>query len=132
MAKIDTILLVDDDNITNFINARLIRKLNIANQVQVSLNGQEALSYLSGIEKRCPDLIFLDINMPVMNGNELLTKIKTTFELCDIPCFMLSTSHNPRHINSALAAGAEKYIVKPAIYSDFKNLLEKTFHEIAM
>jgi CheY-like chemotaxis protein len=72
MAKIDTVLLVDDDNITNFINARLIRKLNIANQVQVSVNGQEALRYLSGMQKRCPDLIFLDINMPVMNGFEFL------------------------------------------------------------
>jgi CheY-like chemotaxis protein len=71
MEKID-VLLVDDDNISNFINSRLINRLNIACKVQVKLNGKEALSYISEAEKKCPDLIFLDINMPVMNGFEFL------------------------------------------------------------
>jgi CheY-like chemotaxis protein len=72
MEKMDSILLIDDDNISNFINTRLIKRLNIAHQVQVRLNGQEALSYINEDEKKCPDLIFLDINMPVMNGFEFL------------------------------------------------------------
>jgi CheY-like chemotaxis protein len=71
MEKID-VLLIDDDNISNFINSRLISRLNIACKVQVKLNGQEALSYINDGKEKCPDLIFLDINMPVMNGFEFL------------------------------------------------------------
>jgi CheY-like chemotaxis protein len=75
MDKID-VLLIDDDNISNFINARLINRLSIACKVQVKLNGQEALSYINEGDEKFPDLIFLDINMPVMNGFEFLQSFR--------------------------------------------------------
>jgi CheY-like chemotaxis protein len=79
-----------------------------------------------------PACIFIDVNMPVMDGNELLAKIKANPALADIPCFMLSTSKNKRHIDHAEASGAVKYLVKPAVYIDFKNLLAETLQSVEL
>ncbi len=75
--KLNSILLVDDDDVTIFYNTHVIKKLGITEHIHAELNGEEALRYL--IEKNAhapdyvkPDLIFLDINMPVMNGFEFL------------------------------------------------------------
>jgi len=81
MEKIQCILLVDDDATTNFLNEELILEMGIAEEVHVALNGQEALDYinLKGKFKTKknqtyprPNIIFLDINMPVMDGFEFL------------------------------------------------------------
>ncbi len=78
MKKTDCILLVDDSLSTNIYNKKLIEKTGIANQVYDVHNGIEALNYLNKkgefSEKECPkpNIIFLDINMPKMNGFEFL------------------------------------------------------------
>lgn len=79
MEKLNNILLVDDDEITNYINSDLIISMGIAEKVSVALNGKEALDYLTIAHKEednseyvIPELIFLDINMPVMNGFQFL------------------------------------------------------------
>lgn len=76
---LDLILLVDDDETTNHVNKRLLTKLNVAREIKVMYNGKEAIEYLSsacGDAKNsahiCPDLIFLDIKMPVMDGFDFL------------------------------------------------------------
>jgi CheY-like chemotaxis protein len=75
MKKLKCILLVDDDEITNFYNQHLIRKMGIAETVETSLNGREAIQYLTtpqNGEFPNPDMVLLDINMPIMNGFEFL------------------------------------------------------------
>ncbi|MGZ5281931.1 MAG: response regulator [Bacteroidia bacterium] len=78
MEKLKNILLVDDDEITNYINSDLILELDIADKVSIAHNGREALDYLIKAHNApeagyiVPDLIFLDINMPVMNGFQFL------------------------------------------------------------
>jgi CheY-like chemotaxis protein len=77
MDKLKNILLVDDDEITNYINSDLLRTLDISENISIAANGKEALDYLnkahSGEEGYIiPELIFLDINMPVMNGFQFL------------------------------------------------------------
>ncbi len=78
---LDLILLVDDDDTTNFVNTRLLANMNIAREIKSVRNGLEALEYLkescadepkAGLV--CPDLIFLDIKMPVMDGFGFLEK----------------------------------------------------------
>ncbi len=77
MEKLKNILLVDDDEITNYINSDLIMALDITEHVSIANNGREALDYLIKAHNKVngfivPDLIFLDINMPVMNGFQFL------------------------------------------------------------
>ena len=82
LKRIDSVLLVEDDRITNFLNERLLRKLNITESIKVATNGEEALQYLEKTEasgKPLPDLIFLDINMPVMDGLEFLQEVQQNF-----------------------------------------------------
>jgi CheY-like chemotaxis protein len=69
--KLQSILLIDDDDITNFYNSHLLRKMNVAEAIHEELNGRAALDYLEKAPHQ-PDLVFLDINMPVMNGFEFL------------------------------------------------------------
>lgn len=73
--KLNCILLIDDDDAVNFIHNRVIQKSGCTENVAVARNGQEAIEYLTTAENGVfpqPDLIFLDINMPVMNGWEFL------------------------------------------------------------
>ena len=73
---LDLILLIDDDETTNYVNKRLLTRLNVAKEILVMHNGQEAIQYLqdaaAGNGKKNPDLIFLDIKMPVMDGFSFL------------------------------------------------------------
>ena len=74
--QLNSILLVDDDEVTNFYVEHLIRKMSLARSVHVEMSGRDALDYLGRVQatkqESLPDLILLDINMPVMNGFEFL------------------------------------------------------------
>src|SRR5688572_10056858 len=76
---LDLVLLVDDDDTTNYLNKRLLTDMKVAKEILVLKNGREALDYLSKAcdsqldgALKCPDLIFLDIKMPMMDGFEFL------------------------------------------------------------
>lgn len=80
--KLNCVLLIDDDEPTNFLSRMLIEEANCTEQIQVVQSGQDALNYIKNSEQFAgknknlptPDLIFLDINMPAMNGWEFLAK----------------------------------------------------------
>ena len=72
MEKLPHILLVDDDDTTNFLNELLLKKLNVTDQVQVARNGQEAMSLLTQPPPFEPTLLLLDIGMPIMDGIQFL------------------------------------------------------------
>lgn len=103
--KLNCVLLVDDDDATNYINNIVIKKSNITDTIVTKLNGKEALEFIcnegkffeNGNEFPKPDLIFLDVNMPIMDGWEFIE----AYEKLDaekkgkIIIVMLTTSLNP-------------------------------------
>lgn len=103
--KLNCILLVDDDLATNFINKKIIQKANITEHVHAALNGKEAIEYICNKGKfesdnnkyPKPEMILLDINMPVMDGWEFIENYKNLDAAYkkNIVIVMLSSSFNP-------------------------------------
>lgn len=92
MLCFDLIFLVDDDPINNLINRRLLGKAGIGNHIEEYLSAQEALEKIKSLSKDGSLLIFLDINMPVLNGWEFLEEYKTLFSDRDDKIVILSSS----------------------------------------
>jgi CheY-like chemotaxis protein len=112
------ILLVDDDDINNFLNKVIIEDMKIADKIFTSSNGQEALDLVKakcgkGKQEECPDIIFLDINMPVMNGFEFLEELKKIKLNKKSIIVILSSSDNLRDLQQAKKFGIENYVNKP-------------------
>jgi CheY-like chemotaxis protein len=100
MKKAKCILLIDDDEATNFIHQRVIKKASFAEKVIVAKNGAEALEILNSKEDDFlpqPDVIFLDINMPVMDGWQFLQEYQKLHDDSKgkVILVMLTTSLNP-------------------------------------
>ena len=98
--KLNCVLLVDDDEATNFYHQIIINEAGIADKISVAESGIEALEYLLRDDKEnfpMPDLIFLDINMPAMNGWEFLEEYKKLMDELgkSVIVMMLTTSLNP-------------------------------------
>lgn len=118
MNDFDWVLLVDDDKINNYINERLIKKLNLASQINVAFNGEEALEALEQLittESKSNGFIFLDINMPVMDGFEFLEVFKEKYQSINgkVTIVMLTTSTNSKDLEKVKSAGIAGYINKP-------------------
>ncbi len=100
MVRLNCILLIDDDEPTNYLNKKLIREAGCADYVVTKESGEEGLDYLVSCAEGAgtlPELIFLDINMPAMNGWEFLDEYRKLDESIqsEVLLVMLSTSLNP-------------------------------------
>ena len=99
--KYKTCMLIDDDQLDNFINTKLIKMNHFAEKVVVSEDANTALKLLRSGEIK-PDIIFLDIRMPIMDGFEFLDEYdKLSIDKKNTDIVVLSTSLNPADINRA-------------------------------
>lgn len=92
MHRFDVIFLVDDDPINNLINRRLLGKTGIGDNIEEFLSAQDALDKIQKLPKEGSLLIFLDINMPVLNGWEFLDKYTILFPEREDKIVILSSS----------------------------------------
>ena len=101
--KLNCILLVDDDPDDNFYHQIIINEMNIVNHIDIVINGIEAIAYLKKENQIPPEIIFLDINMPKMNGWEFLEQYKhlNIAQKAKVLIVILTTSANPDHIKRA-------------------------------
>ena len=116
------ILLIEDDIDDQELFISSLEKIDLSVDCKVAGYGQEALGKLTNKEV-IPNWIFLDLNMPLMNGHEFLQKMKKDDSLKHIPVFVFTTSSNPRTIEEVIELGARKFITKPNSFSELVLLL---------
>jgi CheY-like chemotaxis protein len=126
-----SVLLVDDDEINNFISIKLIKKALLNTEIMACLNGKFAIEQLSEIQRKdpakLPDYILLDINMPIMNGWEFLDEYKrlNLDPLGKSKIFIISSSVFSNDINKARSYPLVKdFISKPLNVEKIKELFE--------
>ena len=125
MLKPKPILLVEDDSVDAMTVKRAMRDLQVDHSVIHTVNGEEAIKYLTSPDTEKPFVILLDLNMPKMNGIEFLKVMKTHPELKTIPVIVLTTSKERRDVLDSFELGASGYMVKPVDYSKFVEILSK-------
>lgn len=137
MKKVNCILLIDDDPDDNFFHTIIIEETGVCNQVQVATDGESALDYLikSGEPNQSesfpkPDIIYLDINMPRMNGFEFLEEYEKLDEKLKskIVVVMLTTSLNPNdRIKAEAYPVIKEFQNKPLTEETLQEMIEKYF-----
>jgi chemotaxis family two-component system response regulator Rcp1 len=125
------ILLVEDNPADIHIAQRAVRDSPIPVDLIIVRDGQAAVDYLlrQGVHEssptwRRPDLVLLDLNLPRVNGREVLKQIRTHPALCATPVVVLSTSHRQEDVQELYLAGANTYIEKPQDYPRFVEVLQ--------
>ena len=130
--KLKHLLLVDDDPTTNFFNRHLIGKIGMFEQIHVAENGRVALDKITELNKlgESPDMILLDINMPIMNGFEFLDeyeKFKDGTKSSIVIC-MLTTSLAKEDLEMSKRYDIlSDYIDKPLYEAKIRELILKYF-----
>lgn len=127
----NNVLLVDDDTVSNFLNEMTLQEMNFSNLIHVIENGKEALHYLRRSligSAEYPDLIFLDINMPVMDGFQFLEEFEKLplDRRKPISVIMLTSSNASLDISKAKQFNIDGYIVKPLCKSKIEEVLKET------
>ena len=121
----ETILLVEDEEDHARLIKQSLKKANVLNPITWVRNGVEAMEYITKTgqyeheKPPTPALVLLDIKMPLMNGFEVLKKIKTNDKYKTVPVVILTTTSLSEDIKKAMELGANDYIVKPVKFSDF-------------
>jgi CheY-like chemotaxis protein len=118
-----TIFLVDDDVDDIFIFGEVLMEVDASIEFLSAENGEAAQKLLKSGTCVLPDLIFLDLNMPRMNGKELLREIKTDPGLKNIPVVVYTTSSQKKDREEAISSGAVAFLSKPSNMRDLKNAL---------
>lgn len=128
--ELKSIMLIDDNQDDNFIHERAIRKASSNSVVTTKTSGGEALTYLASLKSFHTDLIFLDINMPEMNGWEFLDQYSRLNEdlQCEAIIIMLTTSENEDDVARAKTiSDVTDFITKPLTKEKMTAICEKYF-----
>ena len=118
------ILLVEDDQVDAATIKRAIEDLEISANLVHMIDGEQALNYLRDKCNKKPSVIFLDLNMPKMDGIEFLKVIKADKTLQQIPVVVLTVSSQEQDIVESFNLGIAGYVTKPAGYEEFIGKLQ--------
>ena len=125
------ILLAEDDEGHAFLVQRNLERAGIANRVIHVKDGQEAIDYVyrrgeyADREAGGPLLLVLDINMPRVDGVEVLTQVKSDESTAKLPVIMLTTTDDPREVERCYELGCNVYITKPVDYEPFVEAIKR-------
>jgi CheY-like chemotaxis protein len=113
------ILLVEDDPDHELLTIRALHKSNIANDVRVARDGEEAIEMLFGANAIQPQVILLDLKLPKVDGLEVLRRIREADQTRMLPVVVLTSSDEERDLVRSYQIGVNSYIRKPVNFNDF-------------
>jgi CheY-like chemotaxis protein len=122
-------LLIDDDADDQEVFKLAVATLDLAVEVATADGGSHAFEILNRSD--LPDCIFLDLNMPLMNGREFLKKIKNIDRLKEIPVLIYSTSTDAKDKTDMILLGAAQFIIKPNSVNDLTIILKKELGKVS-
>ena len=117
-----TILLVEDSPDDVLFTLRAFERNKISNEVVVAADGEQALEYLlpaDDAKALTPALVLLDVNLPKIDGLEVLRRIRSHPRTAGLPVVVLTTSNEERDIVESYRLGANSYVRKPVIFTEF-------------
>ena len=130
MPKPLSLLLADDDLDDCVMFEKALKELPIITNLQTVYDGNDLLKELSRENNGLPDLIFLDLNMPRINGVDCLNIIKKSEKLNKIPVVIFSTSVHEALARKLIDNGAKECIRKPSSFRDLKNVILNTLSKL--
>lgn len=126
MSAVTTCFLIEDDDEDQEIFMLALQRANASVRCVTASNGAEAIDKLTHSEQ-VVDIIFLDLNMPLMNGKQFLHELKKRQSLQDIPVVIYTTSSEPADREETLRLGVKDFITKPTYISDLVKILSEYF-----
>ena len=120
-----TILLVEDDPGHARLIEKNLRRANITNDIVKAADGQQAIDYLFSHNHLPPLLVLLDLNLPVLDGYQVLERMKADERTKHIPVIMLTTTDDSREVSRCYELGCNVYITKPVDYEQFSEAIRK-------
>jgi two-component system, chemotaxis family, response regulator Rcp1 len=121
------ILLVEDNQADVVLTKRALKSGKVLHNLHVANDGEAALAFLRDVEygkAPRPDLVLLDLNLPKVNGREVLAKIKSNEALASIPVVVLTTSKADEDVMIAYELHANSFITKPVDWPQFMNVIQ--------
>jgi CheY-like chemotaxis protein len=118
------ILLVEDSLADIELTLEALAGAKVANEVVVVRDGAEALARLRNSSERLPDFVILDLNLPRMNGHEVLSAMRADERLRRIPVAVLTTSSAERDVVKTYDLGANCFLTKPVDIDQFVNVVQ--------
>jgi CheY-like chemotaxis protein len=131
MTTMARILIVEDDPNDVELTLTALADYNLANEVVVTRDGQQALDYLhcrGEFNTRSPDnpaVVLLDLKLPKVDGLEVLQQIKSDEHLKRIPVVVLTSSHEEKDLMRSYSLGVNAYVVKPVDFHEFVNAVKE-------
>jgi DNA-binding response OmpR family regulator len=131
MERLGRILMVEDDQKDVELTLTALEEYNLANEVVVVGDGEEALDYLycrGAFKMRTgdnPAVMLLDLKLPKVDGLEVLQKVKSDEKLKIIPVVVLTSSHEERDMVASYKLGVNAYVVKPVDFHEFVNAIRE-------
>jgi DNA-binding response OmpR family regulator len=131
MSALGRILLVEDDPKDVELTLEALGEYNLANEVVVARDGEEALDYLycrgsfAARARENPAVLLLDLKLPKVNGLEVLQQIKSDENLDMVPVVVLTSSREEKDVIASYKLGVNAYVVKPVEFHEFVNAIKE-------
>ena len=119
------IALIEDNADDEALTMRALKKHGVANDIVVLRDGVEALAFLLSAEQALPDLVLLDLNLPRVNGLEVLQKLRAERRTELLPVVILTSSSEERDLIAGYKLGANSYVRKPVDFVQFSEAVQQ-------